>query len=145
MRGINKVTILGNLGQDPETRYTQSGSEIANISVATDESYKDKQSGQLVPKTEWHRVVVFGKLAEIVAQYCRKGSKIYLEGRLQTRKWQNQEGKDQYSTEIVVDINGAIRLLDGRPEGGQPPVAGTKKPQAVQQADDFDDFDSIPF
>ncbi|ABC32833.1 Single-stranded DNA-binding protein [Hahella chejuensis KCTC 2396] len=117
-RGVNKVILIGNLGSDPETRYTPSGSAISNLRLATDESYKDKQTGQLVPRTEWHRVVLFGKLAEIAAQYLRKGSKVYIEGRLQTRKWQDQSGQDRYSTEIVVDMQGQMQMLDSRSGGG---------------------------
>ncbi len=117
-RGINKVILIGNLGADPETRFTPSGNAVANLNVATDESYKDRQTGQMVPRTEWHRVVMFGKLAEVAGQYLRKGSKVYLEGRLQTRKWQDQQGQDRYTTEIVVDINGTMQMLDSRPGAG---------------------------
>lgn len=117
-RGINKVILIGNLGADPETRYTPSGNAVTNLSVATDESYKDRQTGQLVPRTEWHRVVLFGKLAEVAGQYLRKGSKVYLEGRLQTRKWQDQSGQDRYTTEIVVDMGGTMQMLDSRPGAG---------------------------
>lgn len=113
-RGVNKVILIGNLGNDPETRSMPNGNMITNLSVATDESYKDKNTGQMVPRTEWHRVVLFGKLAEIAGQYLRKGSKVYLEGRLQTRKWQDQSGQDKYTTEIVVDINGQMQMLDSR-------------------------------
>ncbi|WP_092025566.1 single-stranded DNA-binding protein [Marinobacter zhejiangensis] len=118
-RGVNKVILIGNLGQDPETRYTPSGNAVVNLTLATDESYKDRQTGQMVPKTEWHRVVMFGKIAEVAGQYLRKGSKIYIEGKLQTRKWQDQGGQDRYTTEIVVDINGQMQMLDSRGgEGG---------------------------
>lgn len=115
-RGVNKVIIIGNLGADVDTRYTAQGSAVTNLSVATDESYKDKNTGQMVPKTEWHRVVLFNRLAEIAKEYLRKGSKVYLEGRLQTRKWQNQNGQDQYTTEI---IGNEMQMLDGKPEGAQ--------------------------
>jgi len=118
-RGVNKVIIIGNLGQDPDVRYTPNGNAVANISVATDESYKDKNTGQTVPKTEWHKVVIFGKLAEIIGQYLRKGSKVYLEGKLQTRKWQNQSGNDVYTTEIVVAVDGQLVMLDGKPQDEQ--------------------------
>jgi single-strand DNA-binding protein len=111
-KGLNKVMLIGNLGQDPETRYTPNGNAVVNLNLATDESYKDRQSGQLVPKTEWHRVVMFGKIAEIAGQYLRKGSKVYVEGKNQTRKWQNKEGQTVYSTEVVVDINGQMQMLD---------------------------------
>lgn len=117
-RGINKVILIGNLGQDPETRYTPAGAAVANLSLATDESYKDRQTGQVVPKTEWHRIVLFGKIAEIAGQYLQKGSKVYIEGRLQTRKWQNKEGHDVYTTEIVVDIKGTLQMLDSKQGGG---------------------------
>jgi single-strand DNA-binding protein len=114
-RGVNKVILIGNLGNDPDTRYTPSGNAITNLSIATDESYKDKQTGQMVPRTEWHRIVMFGKLAEIAQQYLKKGSKVYIEGKLQTRKWQDQSGQDRYSTEIVVDgFQGQMQMLDSR-------------------------------
>ncbi|WP_097462373.1 single-stranded DNA-binding protein [Mangrovitalea sediminis] len=121
-RGINKVILIGNLGNDPETRYTPNGNAVTNLNIATDESYKDRQTGQMVPRTEWHRVVMFGKVAEVAGQYLRKGSKVYIEGRLQTRKWQDQSGQDRYTTEIVVDINGQMQMLDSRGgEGGMGP------------------------
>lgn len=111
-RGINKVILIGNLGNDPDTRTTPQGSAVTNISVATDESYKDKQTGQLVPKTEWHRVVMFNRLAEIGRDYLKKGSKVYIEGKLQTRKWQDQSGQDRYSTEIIAN---ELQMLDRQP------------------------------
>jgi len=117
-RGVNKVILIGNLGQDPETRYTANGTAVTNLNLATDESYKDRNTGQLVPRTEWHRIVMFGKIAEIANQYLRKGSKVYIEGRLQTRKWQGQDGQDRYTTEIVVDINGQMQMLDSKGAGG---------------------------
>lgn len=116
-RGVNKVILIGNLGQDPDTRYTPNGNAVVNLNLATDESYKDRQTGQMVPKTEWHRIVMFGKIAEIAGQYLRKGSKVYIEGKLQTRKWQNKEGQDVYTTEVVVDINGQMQMLDSRSSG----------------------------
>lgn len=131
VRGVNKVTILGNLGNDPDTRYTAQGSAITNLSVATDESYKDKNTGQMVPKTEWHRVVLFNRLAEIAKEYLRKGSKVYLEGRLQTRKWQNQNGQDQYTTEI---IGNEMQMLDGKLEGAQQNQAQQTPVQRYQQS-----------
>ena len=116
-KGINKVILVGNLGQDPEVRYMQNGTAVANVTLATSESYKDKNTGQPVEKTEWHRVVIMGKAAEVVGEYCRKGSQLYVEGKLQTRKWTNQQGADQYTTEIVADqFNGKIQLLGGRNE-----------------------------
>ena len=110
-RGLNKVMLIGNLGADPETRYTTGNSAITNIRLATAESWRDKESGDLQERTEWHRVVFFGRLAEIAAEYLRKGSQVYIEGRLQTRKWQDQNGQDRYSTEIVA---GEMQMLGGR-------------------------------
>ncbi|MEC7817007.1 MAG: single-stranded DNA-binding protein [Pseudomonadota bacterium] len=136
-RGVNKVILIGNLGQDPDTRYTPNGNAVVNLNLATDESYKDRQTGQLVPKTEWHRVVMFGKIAEVAGQYLRKGSKVYIEGKLQTRKWQNKEGQDVYTTEVVVDINGQMQMLDSRGgEGGMNQGAPQGRPQ--QQAPAYD-------
>ena len=135
-RGINKVILIGNLGNDPETRYTPNGNAVTNLNIATDESYKDRQTGQMVPRTEWHRVVMFGKVAEVAGQYLRKGSKVYIEGRLQTRKWQDQSGQDRYTTEIVVDINGQMQMLDSRGgEGGMAQGAsGGSQQRAPSQA-----------
>jgi single-strand DNA-binding protein len=110
-RGLNKVMLIGNLGADPEVRYTAGGSAIANIRLATAESWRDKESGDQQERTEWHRVVFFGRLAEIAGEYLKKGSQIYVEGRLQTRKWQNKEGVDQYSTEIIAND---MQMLGGR-------------------------------
>lgn len=132
MRGVNKVIILGNLGNDPEIRYSATGAAIANLSVATSEQWKDKQTGQKQEKTEWHRVVIFGKLAEIAGEYLRKGSQVYLEGKLQTRKWQNQQGQDQYTTEIVVDINGVMQLLGGG-QGQAPQQSQGQAPRQTNQ------------
>lgn len=115
MRGVNKVILVGTLGRDPETRYMPSGSAVTNLSVATSESWKDKDSGEKKEKTEWHRVAMFGKLAEIAAEYLRKGSQVYLEGKLQARRWQDkQTGQDRYSTEIVAD---QMQMLGGKPSG----------------------------
>ncbi len=113
-RGINKVILVGNLGNDPETRYTQAGAAITNISVATSETWKDKQTGQPQERTEWHRVVFFNRLAEIAGEYLRKGSKVYVEGSLRTRKWQDQSGQDRYSTEVVAS---EMQMLDSRGAG----------------------------
>ncbi|MDR1423862.1 MAG: single-stranded DNA-binding protein [Azoarcus sp.] len=122
MASVNKVILIGNLGRDPETRYMPSGDAIANVTVATTETWKDKASGERREATEWHRVVFFGKLAEIVAQYLKKGSQIYVEGRLQTRKWQDKEtGQDRYSTEIRAD---AMQMLGRREGGGEPAARG---------------------
>ena len=110
-RGINKVILIGNLGQDPEVRYTANGDAIANISLATSETWKDKQ-GQVQEKTEWHKVAVFGKLAQIAGEHLKKGSQVYFEGKLQTRKWLDKQGQDRYSTEIIVDsFNGIMQML----------------------------------
>jgi len=118
-RGVNKVILVGNCGQDPEIRYMPNGNAVANVTLATSESYKDKNTGQAVEKTEWHRVVLFGKLAEITGEYVRKGSQIYVEGKLQTRKWTDQQGVERYTTEIVVDgFTGQMQMLGAR-QGGQ--------------------------
>ena len=114
MAGVNKVIIVGNLGNDPEVRYAQSGSAIANISVATSDSWKDKTTGEKQERTEWHRIVMFNRLGEIAGEYLKKGSKVYIEGKLQTRKWQDQSGQDRYSTEIVAD---SMQMLDSRGGG----------------------------
>jgi len=120
--GINKVILVGNLGQDPEIRYTADGRPIANFSIATSESWKDKNSGEKREKTEWHRVVVFGKLAEICGEYLSKGRQVYIEGKLQTRKWQGQDGQDRYTTEVVIDgFNGTMQMLGSREGGGSGP------------------------
>jgi single-strand DNA-binding protein len=114
--GINKAIILGNICQDIDVRWTPNGNAVANFSIATNEEWKDKNTGQKQEKTEFHKVVMFGKLAEVAGQYLRKGSKVYIEGKLQTRKWQNQEGRDVYTTEVVVGINGSMQMLDSKPE-----------------------------
>ncbi|MGM0526721.1 MAG: single-stranded DNA-binding protein [Pseudomonadota bacterium] len=113
-RGVNKVILIGNLGADPEIRYTQNSTAIANLSIATSETWKDKQTGEPREQTEWHRCVAYRRLAEIVGEYLKKGSKVYIEGRLQTRKWQTQEGQDRYTTEIVVN---EMQMLDSRGGG----------------------------
>jgi single-strand DNA-binding protein len=127
-RGVNKVILVGNLGNDPEIRYTQAGAAITNISVATSETWKDKQTGQPQERTEWHRVVFFNRLAEIAGEYLRKGSKVYLEGGLRTRKWQDKEGQDRYTTEIVGN---EMQMLDSRGAGqggGNPMQDDTHEP-----------------
>ena len=134
MAGVNKVIIVGNLGQDPEVKFMPSGESVANISIATSETWKDKQTGEQKEKTEWHRVSMFGKLAKIAGEYLKKGSKVYIEGKLQTRKWQNAEGKDQYTTEVVLQgYNGVMQMLDGKQQGEQAPQqqaqGGYQKPQ----------------
>lgn len=167
-RGVNKVLIIGNLGQDPEVKYMPNGNAVTNVTVATSESWKDKETGQQKDRTEWHRVVFFGKLAEIAGQYLHKGSKVYVEGALRTRKWQDQSGADRYSTEIVVDMKGEMQMLDSKGDnqagGNQPASQNQQRPaqqpqtppgynpktqgvsQQPQQAAGFDDFvDDIPF
>jgi single-strand DNA-binding protein len=113
-RGVNKVILVGNLGKDPETRYMPSGSAVTNLRIATTEAWKDKQSGEQQERTEWHAVAMFGRLAEIAAEYLRKGSQVYIEGKLRTRKWQDKEGKDRYTTEIVAD---EMQMLGGKGGG----------------------------
>lgn len=162
-RGINKVTLIGSLGQDPEVRHTPAGATVTTISVATSESWKDKNSGQEQSKTEWHRVVFFGKLAEIAGEYLKKGSQVYVEGKLQTRKWQDKQGQDRYTTEVVVDgFNGVMQMLGGKSESktipaseyGLNPQQQNRAPQQQHQgqqqtkpAGDFDNSfeDDIPF
>lgn len=149
-RGVNKVILIGNLGKDPEVRYMPSGGAVANLTVATSESWKDKKTGENQEKTEWHRVVMFNRLGEIAGEYLKKGSKIYLEGKLQTRKWQNKDGQDQYTTEIVAN---EMQMLDSRDgsdfQRGQDDARGHQPQQQNNQAsqgfDDFQDDSDIPF
>lgn len=116
---VNKVMLIGNLGRDPEVRSMQNGGKVANLSIATSDSWKDKNTGERREKTEWHRVVIFGNLADIAERYLKKGSKVYVCGQLQTRKWQNKDGQDQYTTEVVLQgYGGELTMLDGRGEGG---------------------------
>ena len=143
-RGVNKVILVGNLGQKPEMRYTATQSAVANLSIATTESWKDKESGEMRDKTEWHRVVYFGKLAEIVEKYLDKGSSVYVEGKLQTRKWQDKEGNDRYTTEI---LGNEMNMLGGRQssdDGGaydqSQPTSQTDQPQDSQISEE-----DIPF
>lgn len=136
-KGVNKVILIGNLGDDPETKYTQSGSAVTNIRLATSESWKDKATGQNQERTEWHRVCFFGKLAEIAGQYLKKGSKVYIEGSIHTRKWQGQDGQDRYTTEIKAR---EMQMLDSRGEAS----GGQAKAAAQPQSDSFDDTE-IPF
>ena len=169
-RGVNKVILVGNLGQDPETRYMPSGGAVTNVSLATSETWKDKQSGQPQERTEWHRVVFFNRLGEIAGEYLKKGSKVYVEGSLRTRKWQGQDGQDRYTTEIVAS---EMQMLDSRgtgqgdynqggyDQGGYSQQQSQSAPAAPQQsapqqsqqaqqqpapAQSFDSFDDdIPF
>jgi len=123
-RGVNKVILVGNLGQDPEVRYMPNGGAVANITLATSESWRDKQTGETKEKTEWHRVVLFGTLAEVAGEYLRKGSQVYIEGALQTRKWTDQAGVEKYTTEVVVNVGGTMQMLGGRAQGGGAPAGG---------------------
>ena len=155
-RGVNKVILVGNLGADPETRYTANGTAVTNIRLATTDSWRDRQSGEQQERTEWHRVVFFSRLAEIAGEYLRKGSQCYIEGRIQTRKWQGQDGQDRYTTEIVAN---EMQMLGGR-SGGAPPPRGRDEdsssawpaggsagsPPAAPKSGPPDDFDDdIPF
>lgn len=157
MRGINKAIIVGTLGQDPDVRYTQNGKPVASLSLATNEKWKDS-AGQPQEKTEWHRVVAFGKLAEIAGEYLRKGSQVYIEGKLQTRKWQDQNGQDRWTTEIVLDpFNGVMQMLGGgnsqqqnqakpQSQGAQShQPANNQGGQGQMSEPDFDFDDDIPF
>lgn len=128
-RGVNRVTILGNLGNDPEVKYTASGSAIANLNVATSEEWKDKTTGESKSLTEWHRVVLFGKLAEVAGEYLRKGSQVYIEGQLRTRKWTDNAGVEKYTTEIVVGMNGVMQMIGGKQEGKPQQQSGWGQPQ----------------
>jgi len=151
-RGINKVILIGNLGRDPEVRYMPSGSAVANLAVATSESWKDKTTGENQERTEWHRVVMFGRLGEIAGEYLKKGSKVYIEGKLQTRKWQGQDGQDRYTTEVVAS---EMQMLDSRGGGSSNfgggsanAGGGQQQPAAAETGggSGFDDFDDdIPF
>ncbi len=147
-RGVNKVIIVGSLGADPEVKQLASGNAVANISVATNESWKDKNSGENIEKTEWHRIVVFGKLAEICGQYLRKGSQVYFEGKLQTRKWQDQSGQDRYSTEIMAN---EMQMLGGRNSSASEVTESTSPKQSEGQqnghlsANGIPGFDDEPF
>lgn len=118
-KGVNKVILVGNLGQDPEVRYLPNGGAVTNITLATSESWRDKQTGETKEVTEWHRVVLFGKLAEVAGEYLRKGSQVYIEGQLKTRKWQDQSGQDRYTTEVLVNVGGTMQMLGGRQGGNQ--------------------------
>ncbi|MDW6002040.1 single-stranded DNA-binding protein [Vibrio mangrovi] len=129
-RGVNKVILVGNLGSDPEVRYMPSGGAVANITIATSETWRDKTTGEQREKTEWHRVALFGKLAEVAGEYLRKGSQVYIEGQLQTRKWQDQSGQERYTTEVVVQgYNGVMQMLGGRQGPGGQPQPGMQSQQ----------------
>ena len=152
MSGVNRVILVGRLGKDPEVRYTPDGKAIANITLATSESWKDKNTGQKQERTEWHRVVFFGGVAGVVGEYLKKGSQIYIEGKLQTRKWQDQSGQDKYTTEVVVDgFNGVMQMLDSKSEPSQQPAQQPAQQNNASQApqmpntDEFQDSKNIPF
>ena len=133
MSGVNKVILIGNLGKDVDIKFMPSGEAVANITLATSDTWKDKNTGEQKEKTEWHRVSMFGKLAEIAGEYLKKGSKVYIEGKLQTRKWTNQQGQDQYTTEIVLQgFNGVMQMLDGK-QGGQGAAPQQQAPAKFQQ------------
>ncbi|EPT8338686.1 single-stranded DNA-binding protein [Enterobacter hormaechei subsp. xiangfangensis] len=158
-RGVNKVILVGNLGSDPEMRYMPNGGAVANFTLATSESWRDKQTGEMKEQTEWHRVVLFGKLAEVAGEYLRKGSQVFIEGQLRTRKWTDQSGAEKYTTEVVVNVGGTMQMLGGRQAGGAQNGGGqqggwgqSNQPRSGGQASpapsndppiDFDD--DIPF
>jgi len=143
-RGVNKVILIGNLGKEPEMRYTPNGVAVANLTLATSESWKDKTSGETVEKTEWHRIVMFQRLAEIAGEYLHKGSKVYIEGRLQTRKWQDKtSGQDRYTTEIVAD---SMQMLDSKGGAGGAPAEKSSASSPAETAPALDTFDDdVPF
>ncbi|MEG9556449.1 single-stranded DNA-binding protein [Pseudomonas aeruginosa] len=147
-RGVNKVILVGKCGDDPSVRYMPNGNAVTNITLATSESWKDKQTGQQQERTEWHRVVFFGKLAEIAGQHVKKGQQLYVEGSLRTRKWQAQDGQDRYTTEVIVDMHGQMQMLGGKPVNDQA-AQSRQSPQqqsAPQQRSAHDEFDDdIPF
>ena len=139
-RGINKVILVGNLGQDPETRHIQSGGAVTNISIATSEQWKDKKTGDQKERTEWHKVAFFGRLAEIAAEYLSKGSQVYVEGKLRTRKWQDREGNDRWTTEVIAD---ELQMLGGPSQQGEKRVKGSDMKPPRDVPDVYDD--DIPF
>jgi single-strand DNA-binding protein len=160
MASVNKVIIVGNLGADPETRYTPGGDAVTNIRVATTDKWKDKASGEMKEATEWHRIAFFGRLAEVAGEYLKKGSQVYVEGSLRTRKWQDKDGQDRYSTDIRADVmqmlgrregGGAPRdegmpRGEGAPRGGEARAGGEAKPAQKKPAGKFDDMeDDFPF
>ena len=154
MASVNKVIIVGNLGADPETRYTPGGDAVTNIRVATTDKWKDKASGEMKEATEWHRISFFGRLAEVAGEYLKKGSQVYVEGSLRTRKWQDKDGQDRYSTEIRGDVMQMLGRREGggaprdesAPRGGEAKAGGEAKPAQKKPAGKFDDMeDDIPF
>lgn len=142
---VSKTILIGNLGGDPETRFMPNGNAVTNFTLATSERWKDKTTGQPVEKTEWHRVSIFGKLAEIAGQYLKKGSKVYIEGRNQTREWE-KDGVKRYTTEVIVDMRGTMQMLDGKPDGGQQRTQQSQGQQQQSAQPDPNEFDDdIPF
>ncbi len=150
--GVNKVILVGRLGDDPKIRYLPNGGAIANLTIATSESWRDKQSGEQKEKTEWHRVVLFGKLAEVAGEYLRKGSQVYIEGKLTTRKWEDQAGAERYTTEIHVNVGGVMQMIGSRQDSSSQNGGSSDKQQQIRQPAaqkndppmNFDDYD-IPF
>ena len=149
-RGVNRVILVGTCGQDPDVRYMPNGNAVTNLSLATSEQWTDKQTGQKVEKTEWHRVSLFGKVAEIAGEYLRKGSQVYIEGKLQTREWE-KDGVKRYTTEIIVDMQGTMQLLGGRPQDGDQQQSSprqqsqARQSQPAPQPDDSKYDPDIPF
>ena len=153
--GVNKAILVGRLGDDPSVRYMPNGGAVANITLATSESWRDKATGEMKEQTEWHRVVLFGKLAEVAGEYLRNGSQVYIEGQLRTRKWTDQSGAEKYTTEVMVNVGGVMQMLGGKQEGNQQPKQQAQQQQKPQQQQrqspqpsneppmDFDD--DIPF
>ena len=153
-RGVNKVILVGNLGQDPEVRYLPNGGAVANITLATSESWRDKATGEQKEQTEWHRVVLFGKLAEVAGEYLRKGSQVYIEGQLRTRKWTDQSGVEKYTTEVLVNVGGVMQMLGGKQGSNEqsttPRNNSQQRSQPAQQQSQhseppMDFSDDIPF
>ncbi|MBA7796859.1 single-stranded DNA-binding protein [Citrobacter sp. RHBSTW-01065] len=132
-RGVNKVILVGNLGQDPEVRYLPNGGAVANITLATSESWRDKATGEMKEQTEWQRVVLFGKLAEVASEYLRKGSQVYIEGQLRTRKWTDQSGVEKYTTEVLVNVGGTMQMLGGKQAEGKPTGSNQQQSRTQQQ------------
>ncbi|WDI78408.1 single-stranded DNA-binding protein [Candidatus Purcelliella pentastirinorum] len=147
-RGVNKVILIGNLGQDPEVRYMQNGNAVTNITLATSESWRDKQTGENKERTEWHRVVLFGKIAEIASEYLRKGSQVYIEGFLQKRKWQDKNNQEHYITEIIVNLNGTMQMLGNKKKSTVTSLLNDKdnfEQKKVNVSEDTILDDDIPF
>jgi len=145
-RGINKVILIGTLGKDPETKYTANGAAVCSYSIATNESWKDKNTGETKERTEWHRISTFGKLAEICSEYLVKGSQVYIEGKLRTRKWQDKNGQDRYTTEVVVDqFDGVMQMLGGKPDQSKPAPAQQSAPAKQEDKTPEQMFEKPPF